>query len=174
MGKNIIHTEIFHSPCGDLILGSIGEQLCLCDWTDSRLRDLNDRRLKRAFRAEMEAAPSPITQQAAKELYEYFAGLRKTFDMPLLLVGTSFQKSVWRALLAIHYGNTATYSRIAEEAANIRAARAVGRAVGANPIAIFVPCHRVIAADGALTGFAGGLEAKRFLLALENRGISQP
>jgi methylated-DNA-[protein]-cysteine S-methyltransferase len=108
-----------------------------------------------------------ILLDAERQLKEYFAGQRKRFDLPLDFHGTDFQKSVWQALLAIPYGETRSYGQIACQLGNEKAVRAVGAANGKNPIAIIAPCHRVIGASGALTGFAGGLEAKQFLLDLE-------
>ena len=99
----------------------------------------------------------------------YFVGDRKAFDLPLAPRGTEFQRSVWDALLEIPYGQTTTYSAIAETISRPAAVRAVGAANGANPIPIIIPCHRVIGANGSLTGFGGGLDVKRTLLALEAR-----
>jgi methylated-DNA-[protein]-cysteine S-methyltransferase len=104
---------------------------------------------------------------ARRQLSEYFAGERTTFDLPLRPAGAPFQLRVWDALLRIPYGETATYGELAREVGHPGAARAVGAANGRNPIAIVVPCHRVIGADGTLTGYAGGLECKRALLDLE-------
>ncbi len=103
----------------------------------------------------------------AAQLEEYFAGRRRKFDLPLEPRGTRFQRTVWQALLRIPYGETASYGELARQIGNPRASRAVGLANGANPLPIVVPCHRVIGADGSLTGFGGGLEIKRKLLALE-------
>jgi methylated-DNA-[protein]-cysteine S-methyltransferase len=111
----------------------------------------------------------PILLQAERELGEYFAGDRNTFDVPLDFVGTAFQVKVWHALLSIPFGETRSYGDIARQIAHPDAVRAVGAANGRNPIAIFAPCHRVIGANGHLTGFAGGLKAKAFLLELEGR-----
>jgi len=107
--------------------------------------------------------------EAANLLRAYFAGERQTFDLPLAPRGTEFQQSVWRALLAIPYGETTTYSAIAYKIGKPAAVRAVGAANGANPIPIVIPCNRVIGASGAMTGFGGGIEVKRQLLALEAR-----
>lgn len=101
---------------------------------------------------------------------EYFAGRRDRFELELEFTGTDFQKQVWRALLTIPFGETRSYSQIAQQIGNPSAVRAVGAANGRNPISIIAPCHRVIGASGGLTGFAGGLEAKQYLLALEDRG----
>lgn len=106
--------------------------------------------------------------QVEQQLQEYFAGQRETFDVPLDFVGTDFQKSVWHALLTIPYGETRSYGDIARQIGNDKAVRAVGAANGKNPISIIAPCHRVIGSSGKLTGFAGGLETKRILLALES------
>jgi methylated-DNA-[protein]-cysteine S-methyltransferase len=101
------------------------------------------------------------------QLTEYFAGERRAFDLPLALRGTEWELRVWRALLEIPYGETRSYGEIARGVCTVRAARAVGLANARNPIAVVVPCHRVIGADGSLTGYGGGLERKRFLLDLE-------
>lgn len=101
------------------------------------------------------------------QLREYFAGARRSFDVPLDLRGTAFQKSVWREVARVPYGGTVTYGEIARRIGKPKAARAVGGAVGANPVPIFIPCHRVIGASGALTGYGGGLDVKEDLLRLE-------
>lgn len=112
---------------------------------------------------------APVLEQAKKELTEYFAGTRKTFSVPLNPRGTDFQRAVWAALREIPYGETRSYGQIAAQVGNPKAGRAVGMANNRNPIAIIVPCHRVIGADGSLTGYAGGLNVKQELLALERR-----
>lgn len=108
-----------------------------------------------------------VIDAAARQLDEYFRGKRKSFDIPLLTVGTDFQKKVWRLLASIPYGSTASYSELSNLLGCPGAVRAVANANGANAISIFIPCHRVIGSDGSLTGYAGGLDAKRFLLDLE-------
>ncbi len=107
------------------------------------------------------------TGAVRRQLDEYFAGVREKFDLPLALEGTDFQRQVWRALVAIPYGETRSYGELAAELGRPGASRAVGRANATNPIPIVIPCHRVIGADGSLTGFGGGLPAKRRLLELE-------
>lgn len=109
----------------------------------------------------------PHLQEAAAQLDEYFGGRRTGFDVPLDLAGTPFQRSVWNALRALPFGATTTYQAIAQGIANPNAVRAAGTAIGRNPISIIVPCHRVVGASGGLSGYAGGLERKRYLLALE-------
>lgn len=117
----------------------------------------------------VERANHPVLVRAAKQLEEYFANRRRVFDVPLDPVGTPFQLQSWLQLRDISYGTTRTYGEQAAAMGRPTAARAVGAANGRNPLSIFVPCHRVIGANGSLTGFAGGLEIKRFLLALEGK-----
>ena len=108
-----------------------------------------------------------LLRQTATQLKRYFAGESTVFDLPLDLLGTSFQQSVWRALLAIPAGSTQTYGGVAKNVAAVTAVRAVGGAVGRNPISVIVPCHRVVGSDGSLTGYAGGVDRKLALLKLE-------
>ena len=118
-------------------------------------------------------SPHSVLQTAIRQLDEFFAGKRKTFDVPLALRGTAFQLEVWRALSKIPYGATRSYTQIAESIGRPAATRAVGAANGANPIPIIVPCHRVIGSNGSLTGFGGGIDVKRWLLDFE-AGYSLP
>lgn len=121
----------------------------------------------RSFRGPYIEAETPVLEMAARQLYEYFSGRRTVFDLPLTPAGTPFQRRVWDALLNIPYGETRSYLHIATQVGNPAACRAVGAANGKNPIAIFIPCHRVIGADGSLVGFGGGLHIKEHLLRLE-------
>jgi methylated-DNA-[protein]-cysteine S-methyltransferase len=123
-------------------------------------------RRARAPETDWERAEEPF-RRVKRQLDEYFAGKRRRFELALAPEGTDFQRSVWFALAAIPYGETCTYRAIAERIGQPRAVRAVGAANGANPIPIVIPCHRVIGSDGSLTGFGGGLDAKRYLLDLE-------
>jgi methylated-DNA-[protein]-cysteine S-methyltransferase len=118
-----------------------------------------------------ESAVHPVLRDTERQLGEYFAGTRTEFVLPLDFGGTEFQRSVWTALLTIPYGETRSYGDIARQIGRPAAVRAVGAANGRNPISIVAPCHRVIGANGKLTGFAGGLETKEYLLALERRGV---
>ncbi len=113
------------------------------------------------------APPGTVVDATRTQLDEYFARTRRAFALPLDPVGSSFQRSVWMALTDIAYGSTSTYAEHALRVGRPGAARAIGSANGRNPLSIVLPCHRVIGADGSLTGFAGGLDAKRFLLDLE-------
>ena len=113
------------------------------------------------------AAPSELTNRTANELQEYLAGKRTAFDIPLAPAGTEFQRAVWKALQNIPYGQTRSYADIAAVVGNPKATRAVGSANNRNPIAVLIPCHRVVGANGKLTGYAGGLALKQRLLDLE-------
>ena len=114
----------------------------------------------------------PLLRECARQLGEYFAGERNTFDLPLAPVGTAFQRRVWEQLLTIEYGETATYGQIAGRLGLTgHGARAVGLANGRNPIPVVIPCHRVIGANGSLTGYAGGMDRKQLLLSLESDGL---
>ena len=168
--KQIVNIQYYDSPCGEIILASIGDELCLCDWYEKPCAERNKRRLVRYLNAEFVSATSLILEQTKRELDEYFAGKRKAFDIPLHPVGTDFQKQVWQTLLEIPYGETRAYKEIALKANNLKGVRAVAQAIGANGISILIPCHRVIGTNHSLTGFAGGIEAKRLLLNIESKG----
>ena len=119
------------------------------------------------------AAPGEVSGELQRQLDEYFSGARREFDFPLAPAGTPWQQAVWRALLEIPYGETITYTELAVRAGRPAAVRAAGAANGRNPIAVLIPCHRVIGRGGGLTGYAGGVDAKAWLLALE-RGDRSP
>jgi len=148
------------SPVGKLKLVGSDKGLAAVLWEDDDPRRIN-------VRTYTENTTHPVLLDAQRQLEEYFAGERSLFSLPLDLIGTEFQKAVWRALSTIPYGETRTYTEIARQIGNEKAVRAVGAANGRNPISIIVPCHRVIGSSGDLTGFAGGLEAKASLLSLE-------
>ena len=166
MAEEII-TRLYQSPCGELVLGSLGGRLCLCNWTSELHPGRVGRRLRAALKAEFREGATETTEEAARQLDEYFSGRRREFSVPLLFAGTEFQKVVWHELLNIPYGSTISYGTLASRIGMPTSVRAVANANGANAICIFAPCHRVIGADGSLTGFGGGLEAKRFLLGME-------
>lgn len=165
--ESIIYTTWYRSPCGDMLLGSFGGALCLCDWAARRNRAGTDSMIRRLSGARYVASESDVTRLAALQLDEYFAGVRTSFDLPLRLFGTEFRLKVWNALSEIGYGEVVSYRDLALRVGDVRAVRAVAAAVGANPVSIVVPCHRVIGSDGRLVGYAGGLEAKRRLLEIE-------
>ncbi len=148
------------SPVGELTLIASDAGLVAVLWENDdparvRLGEVQDR------------ADHPLLARTAAQLAEYFAGERRAFDLPLDFRGTDFQKSVWAQLLTIPFGETRSYGELARALGNPTASRAVGAANGRNPISIITPCHRVVGASGSLTGFAGGLETKAFLLKLE-------
>jgi methylated-DNA-[protein]-cysteine S-methyltransferase len=153
-----MHIDTLDSPIGELTLVSDGEALTGLYMDAQR------------HRPELPAATASddaVLATARRQLGEYFAGERREFDLPLRPAGTPFQREVWAALRDIPYGETAGYGELAQRLGRPGAARAVGLANGRNPIAIVVPCHRVIGAAGSLTGYGGGLERKRYLLDLE-------
>lgn len=164
---NIILTTDYQSPCGLLTLGATDAALCLCDWNIGSRRETVDRRLCKELSAVMVAGVNEILRQAVRELDEYFGGERRTFDVPLLFGGTALRHAVWSELQNIPYGTTTSYGELARRIGRPTAIRAVASAIGANPLSIFIPCHRVIGRDGSLTGYAGGLKAKQLLLQLE-------
>lgn len=157
------------SPAGELLLGSIDGRLCMCDWAESTHGNAAGKRLQRLLHADFKEEKSAVTEMAARQLDEYFAGIRHSFELPLLFAGTDFQKKVWNELLNIPYGETASYAAIAERTGMPKAVRAVANANGANALSIIVPCHRVIGSNSTLTGYGGGLPAKKFLLELEHK-----
>lgn len=165
MNQIIVHR--YESPCGALILGSCGDCLCLCDWPAEPHHKRVRRRLSLLLGAEFTEGTSAVIATAEAGLDEYFAGERREFDVPLMFAGTEFQKAVWNELLLIPHGRTMTYGELARRIGRPAAVRAIANAVGSNALSILVPCHRVIGSDGTLTGYAGGLSAKRHLLALE-------
>jgi methylated-DNA-[protein]-cysteine S-methyltransferase len=122
---------------------------------------------RETFGPEVTDATDPLLNEAARQLRDYLAGRRRRFDLPLAAEGDSFQLAVWEIVKSIQCGDTTTYGRIAEQLGDRALAQRVGQAVGANPLCILVPCHRVVGSDGSLTGYAGGLEHKRALLELE-------
>lgn len=166
--KRIIKTKGYESPCGTLLLGSLDDKLCLCKWQEGQHRNQVDRRLKRVLQAEFEVGRSGVIEKTVLQLNEFFAGKRKEFNIPLLFVGTDFQKMVWNELLKIPYGRVVSYGELAKQIGMPKAVRAVANANGANAISIIVPCHRVIGSDHSLTGYGGGLTAKKMLLDLES------
>ena len=146
------------SPVGKLLLAGDGRSL--------RFIHFQSGPHARKPAADWVSDPAPFASAVA-QLAEYFAGRRTRFDLPLAPQGTEFQRAVWKALIRIPYGETLSYGELARRIGKPNASRAVGLANGANPLPIVVPCHRVIGADGSLTGFGGGLDIKRRLLALE-------
>ncbi|MCC8188174.1 MAG: methylated-DNA--[protein]-cysteine S-methyltransferase [Bacteroides sp.] len=168
MSDNKIHIQFYSSPCGEMILGSYHNKLCLCDWQNEKRRLQIDARIRKGLQAEYVESSSDVLTQAITQLEEYFDNKRTAFDIPLLFVGTDFQQAVWRELLNIPYGQTASYAELSQRMNRPKAIRAIAAANGANAISVFVPCHRIIGSNQQLIGYAGGLPAKQLLLDLES------
>ena len=162
-----INIQHFNTSYGELVLGSHNDQLCLCDWHHRKKRDAVDSRLKKGLKAEFVERDDGVLMEARKQLQEYFNRTRKEFDLPLVLVGSLFQKKVWNQLLKVPFGRTWSYLQLAENIGDTKAVRAVAGANGANAISIIVPCHRIIGSNGKLVGYAGGMRTKADLLSLE-------
>jgi len=166
---NTIAITYHNTPAGNLILGSLNNSLCLCDWVERKNRDQIDRRLKKYFNAEYQEISSDVTTKAKQQIDEFFAGSRTTFNLPLSFAGTDLQQKTWQALTTIPYGQTASYLQLATSLGTPKAVRAIANANGANALSLFVPCHRVIGSNGKLTGYAGGLTAKQIILNTEQK-----
>jgi methylated-DNA-[protein]-cysteine S-methyltransferase len=158
-----LHATTFTTPCGpfSVAVNATGAVVATAFGKLPRLRE----RLPKNTR--LTEAPASLITDVEKQVVAYFVGKRQTFDLPLAAHGTDFQKHVWTALVAIPFGETRSYGQLAASIGKPGAARAIGRANATNPICLLVPCHRVIGADGSLTGFAFGEAIKRQLLALE-------
>lgn len=152
--------KTIRSPVGELTLVAEARGLAAILWE-------NDRPGRVRLGALTADAAHPVLVETERQLREYFGGRRRAFDVPLFFSGSAFQQRVWRALLTIPFGETRSYGEIARQIGNPAASRAVGAANGRNPISIIAPCHRVVGSNGKLTGFAGGLDAKKYLLELE-------
>lgn len=160
----------YHSPCGLLRLGAGSSGLVLCDWMGNPLRE---RRSLMRSGATASSVGSGFVAEACRQLDLYFVRKLREFSVPLSVHATLFQSTVISLLMKIRYGQVISYLELAQRLGRPDAVRAVAGAVGANIMSIFIPCHRIIGSDGRLTGYAGGLDAKRFLLSLE-RGVVSP
>ena len=167
MESNQIVYRIVPSPIGEFVAGSTTRGCCLFEFNDRGGVPKIMKRIEKRRRLTMVEGSSRFIDQMVSEVGEYFEGKRKEFTLPLDLHGTPFELSVWNELLKIPYGDTRSYGELADILGKPGAARAVGRANGANYLPIIVPCHRVIQEDGQLRGYGGGLWRKRFLLDLE-------
>jgi methylated-DNA-[protein]-cysteine S-methyltransferase len=165
--NNNIKIQYFKTKIGELILGSFEGNLCILDFRHSKKRTTIDNRIKTGLKANFLEEEDEILAETKKQVAEYLDGNRKEFDIPLLMVGTDFQKNVWDALLKIPYGTTISYLQLAENIGNAKAVRAVANADGANAMAVIIPCHRVIESNGGLGGYGGGVAIKKQLLELE-------
>lgn len=162
MLQHTLYYKTISSPVGALKLVASDKGLCAVLFQHGRDKQLNGLAMEQDDR-------HPILEKAEAQLAEYFAGKRKQFDLPLDPQGSVFQLKAWRELTKIPYGQTISYGEQAKRVGDTKKARAVGMANGRNPLAIVIPCHRVIGKDGTLTGFGGGLKTKQYLLDLERR-----
>ena len=167
---NHIDTQHLDSPLGPMILAASKQGLCGV-WFEGQRHGPSEERIQ----SWTPRTSNDLLQEASRQLQAYFAGEIQRFDLPLdLSAGTPFQQAVWQALLTIPLGASQSYGDLARRLANPKAVRAVGAAVGRNPVSIIVPCHRVLGAGGQLTGYAGGLWRKQALLQLEGNPIALP
>lgn len=166
--ERVIVTERILTPLGPMLAGAIDDRICLLEFLDRPMLETQLKRLNRFFKAAVLPGDSPIFAALKRQLEEYFAGKLRDFDLPLRLSGSPFQEAVWVGLRTIPYGCTRSYAEQAAAIGKPTAVRAVAHANGDNRIAILIPCHRVIGADGRLTGYGGGLWRKQYLLDLES------
>ncbi len=155
------------SPLGEMIAGATENGICFLEWHDRGGVERIKQRVEKRYKLPLLPGISKHLDELEKEVAEYFAGRLTRFSVPLDIKGTPFERKTWEQLLAIPYGETRTYGRMADLLGKPRASRAVGRANGANYISIVVPCHRVIESNGGLGGYGGGIKRKRHLLELE-------
>lgn len=169
-----LFTTEYTSPCGKLILGECNGLLVLCDWTCNPHLQRNVKAVLSHLATEQERGQeikhrSPVLQQAVRMLDLYFSGKLQEFKLPVCPIGTPFQQQVWKSLLQIPYGHTASYQDIALKMRKPKGVRAIAQAIGANRLSLFIPCHRIIGSNGTLTGYAGGTDTKKYLLDLERK-----
>lgn len=165
----LMTTARLDTPLGQVLAGATDTGICLLEFADQPRLDLQLGRLRQALGTQILPGRNPHLDAVKVQLREYFAGERRTFDLPLVLSGTPFQEFVWKGLLTIPYGTTRSYGEQARRLGRPNAVRAVARANGDNRISILIPCHRVIGKNGALVGYGGGLWRKHYLLELERR-----
>ncbi len=169
--EQVIGTDL-ETPIGMMIVGSTDKGCCLLEFHDRGGVEKIRLAIEKRYRKDVVAGKCSFNDMAIEQLSGYFAGIRTDFDLPLDIVGTQFEKSVWKELLATAFGETRSYGEVAAAVRNPQASRAVGRANGANRISIIVPCHRIIEANGNLRGYGGGLWRKRWLLDHEQKVLS--
>ncbi|MCM1081039.1 MAG: methylated-DNA--[protein]-cysteine S-methyltransferase [Muribaculum sp.] len=150
-----------------MIVGSFRDKLCVCDWAEGKRRSTNEKRICRFLNTRYEELDSILVRNAIAQLDDYFSGNLKSFSLPIRFTGSQFQNKVWLALMSIPYGQTISYHELAQRIEQPKAVRAVVSAIASNPISLIVPCHRIIGKNNTLTGYAGGIEAKQYILSLE-------
>jgi AraC family transcriptional regulator of adaptative response/methylated-DNA-[protein]-cysteine methyltransferase len=165
--KTALSLDIMQTPLGQMYAGATSDTLCLLEFTDREDLPRQIKRIQSNMDAVFLPGSNPLTRRVQQQLNEYFAGSRMSFDLPVRFCGTAFQQSVWHALQQIPYASTRNYQQQAKSIGRPEAVRAVASANAANPLAIVVPCHRVIGKQGALSGYAGGVWRKRYLIELE-------
>jgi len=167
--RRVITATTIDTPLGKMNATAIDQGICFFDFADKEILAIQIARLQRIFKAELHHGDNNHLQALRTQINEYFSGQREIFRIPLILSGTEFQNKIWKELQNITYGTTRTYKQLAEKIGQASAARAVANANANNRIAIIIPCHRVIASNGKLAGYAGGLWRKEYLLELENQ-----
>ena len=164
-----IEYMFFDSPMGEMVAGATENGICFCEWEDRGGIERILKRVGKRYKCELVLVEkNPYIKTLQSELKKYFDGKLESFSVPLDIKGTAFEQTVWRELLNIPYGQTKSYGQIAKAIKNPDSVRAVGRANGMNYISIVIPCHRVIGADGSLTGYGGKVWRKKKLLELES------
>lgn len=171
MTNNIVNITHIETELGLMVAGATEKGVCIFEFVDYKLIDLELRQLNKQFEAPLVQGDNPHFDTLRKQLDEYFKGKRTEFDIPLDLVGTEFQKTVWLSLLKIPYGCTISYGKQAELIGKPSSVRAVANANGKNKISIIIPCHRVIGTNGSLTGYGGGIWRKKRLLEFEQENL---
>lgn len=160
----MIITKHITTPLGKMIAGATDKGICLIDFEYRKMMPAIKKRISSFLQDDFEEGEHAYIEQLEEQINEYFGGSRQSFDLPLVLTGTEFQQRVWEALHTIPYGSTRSYMQQSKVLRDEKAIRAVARANGENCLAIIIPCHRVVGSDGSLTGYAGGLKAKKWLL----------
>lgn len=172
---NTIAIQYFKTSIGELVLGSINSHLCLLDFRYRKMRATVDQRLKNGLNATYKECDTTLLRATRSQIDAYLSGNRKRFELPFIVVGTHFQKQVWKGLQTIPYGTTSSYLELTSKLSySPKAVRAVANANGANALALIIPCHRIIGSDGKMVGYGGGLPAKKRLLELEKTFTHNP
>lgn len=164
-----IRIKTLKTSLGELIMGEFDGKICLFDWKYRKMRHQIDQRIQKGLDAVYKEDDCDLFSQLERQVEEYLLKKREIFDIPILPVGSDFQRLVWNSLMEIAYGKTESYLGLSTKMGKSKAVRAVASANGANAISIIIPCHRIIGSDGSLGGYAGGLSAKQKLINLENQ-----
>ena len=170
---NQVNIQFHKTTYTEFILGSFEQKLCLLDFRYRKMRKTVDNRIKNGLNTEFIEKDNEILKKTRMQIDEYLKGDRNKFDIPLVMVGTDFQKKVWKALMQIPYGETSSYLQLAKNIDKAKAVRAVASANGANAMSLIIPCHRIIGSNGDLVGYGGGLPFKKRLLDLEHNLFSK-